>query len=150
MYKPIIGTLNHKLGKSDLSQDYGSDSDEVTSLDEANVLHSLVDITNESGDVLHAPVLDLDVPAFLVPSSTPGHSHLVIDVPMTWDDYDQLLNILADVGIIEEGYYRASDRRGYSSIRLPWVKKESPKAEKETQSETEKEVPSNDTLEDLF
>lgn len=150
MYKKIIGTLNHKLGKADLSQGYGVDSAEVTSLDEANVLHSLVDATNESGDVLHSPVLDLDVPAFLVPSSTPGHSHLVIDVPMTWDDYDQLLSVLAEVGIIEEGYYRASDRRGYSSIRLPWVKKEPSTAEKETQPEAEKEVPSDDTLEDLF
>lgn len=31
------------------------------------------------GSKLHAPILDIDVPVDLVPSTTPGHSHLYID-----------------------------------------------------------------------
>jgi hypothetical protein len=46
----------------------------------------------------HAPVLDIDVPAYLVPSSTPGHSHLYI-------------------------YVKASIRRRHTAVRVPWLKK---------------------------
>ena len=71
----------------------------------------------------HYPVIDLDVPAYLVPSSTPDHSHLFINVPLTWGDYQYLLQALAKVGIIEEGYAEASQKTGFSAVRLPWVKK---------------------------
>jgi hypothetical protein len=73
---------------------------------------------------LHAPVLDIDIPHTLVPSSTPGHSHLYLDVEMTWAQYERLLEVLADVGIIEKGYYLASQARGFTAARLPWIKKE--------------------------
>lgn len=39
----------------------------------------------------HAVLLDLDVPAYLVPSTTPGHSHLYIDVAVPKSDYFSLL-----------------------------------------------------------
>lgn len=73
---------------------------------------------------LHAPVIDIDVPHRLVPSTTPGHSHLYIDVPMEWEQFDAILEALADAGVVEEGYYRASMARGFSTVRLPHVKKE--------------------------
>lgn len=72
---------------------------------------------------LHRPVLDIDLPAVLIPSSTEGHFHLVIDKLIPWDSYLELLNVLADVGIIESGYVEACEDQGYSSVRLPWVKK---------------------------
>jgi hypothetical protein len=72
----------------------------------------------------HAPVLDIDVPAFLVPSSTPGHSHLYIDHPMTWDAYKALLKALSDAGIIEEGFYEASKGRGSTMVRRPGILKD--------------------------
>jgi len=50
----------------------------VTVEDGANVVSSL--LTNGN----HAPCIDLDVPAMLVPSSTPGHSHLYIDIEVPW------------------------------------------------------------------
>lgn len=71
----------------------------------------------------HAPVLDLDMPCTLVPSSTPDHYHLIIETAMSWRRYRGLLRALARAGIIERGYYRASIRRGYSAVRVPWVKK---------------------------
>lgn len=76
----------------------------------------------------HAPVLDIDVPAFLVPSSTPGHSHLYIDVPMSWRQYKRLLKAMSRANILERGYVKASVRRHHTSVRVPWVKKEMPNA----------------------
>ena len=72
---------------------------------------------------MHVPVLDIDVPHLLVDSSTPGHSHLYIDVPMSWWRYRMLLRQLAKCGIIEKGYYQASVRRKHTAVRLPWVDK---------------------------
>lgn len=73
---------------------------------------------------LHKPVLDLDIPAVLLPSSTEGHFHLYIDKEMSWKSYKKLLTVLAEVGIIEEGYLRASVARKHTAVRLPWIKKE--------------------------
>jgi hypothetical protein len=93
----------------------------VTELADADVISS--EIADNRGT--HTVMLDLDVPAKLVPSTTEGHSHLYIDVPIKWHDYTKLLQALADAGIIEEGYRSASLSRGRTSLRLPWVKKES-------------------------
>ena len=71
----------------------------------------------------HFPVLDLDVPAHLVPSSTSGHSHLYIDKLLSWDQYKELLTALAKAGIIEDGYAGASIARGHTAVRLPWKRK---------------------------
>lgn len=69
---------------------------------------------------MHAPALDLDVPHTLIPSSTPGHSHLYIDVPMSWWRYKRLLKALAKAGIIEKGFVKASIARGHTDLRVPW------------------------------
>ena len=84
----------------------------------------------EGDGPLHTVMLDLDVPARLIPSSTGGHYHLYIDVPMPWGKYKRLLKTLAHVGIIEPGYYKAACSRKATFLRLPWIKK--PKAAGET------------------
>ena len=71
----------------------------------------------------HRPILDLDLAAHVIPSSTKGHGHLYIDKELTWKQYQKLLNVLADLDIIEKGYRGASLARGYTAVRLPWVKK---------------------------
>lgn len=71
----------------------------------------------------HKPVLDIDMDCVLLESSTPGHHHLFIDKEMSWEDYCKLMDVMAEVGILEEGYVRASKHRKYSAARLPWVKK---------------------------
>ena len=86
--------------------------------DDAEVVSSL-----DLKTYLHRPVLDIDIPAALIPSSTPGHAHLYIDKPMTLTQYENLLWALVEAGIIEGGYANASSARGYTSVRLPWVKK---------------------------
>jgi len=83
----------------------------VTRIEDANLVSSFT----ERG--LHKPVIDLDVPARLVPSKTPGHFHLYIDVEMEWDDYSELLWALAKAGIVEQNYVAASNVAGMSFVR---------------------------------
>lgn len=84
----------------------------------ANVVSSVL-----KGTELHRPVLDIDIPAALIPSSTPGHSHLYIDRLLSWPQYEKLLAALADAGIIERGYYDTAVKRKATFVRLPWIKK---------------------------
>ena len=101
----------------------------VGSYDEANVLTSIIAPSETTWDALvgqHAPVLDLDFPCTLLDSTTPGHHHLVIDRPLTWDQLVILMDAMAVVGLLEVGYVAAAKRRGYTSIRLPWVRKMPP------------------------
>lgn len=98
---------------------YPDDCGEVlTTEEDANLVGSLL----ENGN--HAPVIDLDIPAQLIASSTPGHGHLYIDHELTWEQYKRLLLVLAEIGIIEYGYYHASIQKGMSHVRKPGVMKE--------------------------
>lgn len=72
---------------------------------------------------MHGPAIDIDVPIRAVESSTPGHFHLYIDVPMTWARYEKLLQALVDAGLVESGYLKVSLFRGGTHLRLPWVRK---------------------------
>lgn len=72
---------------------------------------------------LHWPVLDLDMPCHLIPSTTEGHFHLVIEHPIPWNEYKKLLTALADAGIIEQGYMKVAKKHGYTAIRRPGVRK---------------------------
>lgn len=91
----------------------------VNSIQEADM------IASSHPDGHQRPVLDLDFPAVLAPSTTPGHFHLYLDKPMSRTQYGNLLEALAEAEIIEPGYAAAAMRRGYSSARLPWVPKPS-------------------------
>jgi hypothetical protein len=69
---------------------------------------------------MHRPVLDIDFPARLVPSSTEGHFHLYLDgVLIPHDKYMYLLAALASCGIISEGYLKHSTERGGTAVRMP-------------------------------
>lgn len=72
---------------------------------------------------LHRPVLDLDMPCTLLPSSTPGHHHLLIDSPMPWSTYLDLLRALVAAGLVESGYVGAAEERGHTGVRVPWFRK---------------------------
>lgn len=108
------------------SVEYRNDPPEESTIGNAasNLVGSLVDDSHEDQDQwLHAPVIDLDFMAHLIPSSTPGNYHLYLDKTMPWKDYRLLLKCLAKVGIIEDGYAKASIKKGGSYVRLPGVKK---------------------------
>lgn len=72
-------------------------------------------------DVLHLPCIDIDHPIRVVPSETPGHHHLFIDVPMKWSAYRDLLWKLHHAGLVELGYVQAALRRGQTHVASkPW------------------------------
>ena len=108
---------------------------ETADLEQANLITSKVAgqpsddaFINLFGGVRHKVVLDIDLPVTVLPSTTPGHHHLFIDHEVDWDDYVHLLEALTACGLVEPGYAYASKERGYSCVRLPWVKKaETPK-----------------------
>lgn len=92
------------------------DSDDIT---EAHVI-----LSQDIDTSLHRPILDIDFPVHIEESSTPGHFHLYLDKPMPWPRYRRLLLALASAGVIEENYANVSDARGYTSVRLPWIRKD--------------------------
>jgi hypothetical protein len=96
-----------------------STDQEVVGVPEANILTS--DVPGKPG--IHKLALDIDLPAKLVPTTTPGHCHLYIDHEMPWEAYVKVIDALAEAGIIEKGYARASKIRGYTSVRPPWLPK---------------------------
>lgn len=63
-------------------------------------------------------------PAWLVPSSTEGHSHLYVYRHMPWEELLVVLRQFARGGVVEPGYARVSEKRGFTALRLPWIRKE--------------------------
>jgi len=92
---------------------------EPCGLPEANILTS--EAQGRPG--IHKFMIDIDLPLVAIPSSQPGHWHLYIDVDIEWERYVALLRALALAGVIEVGYARASIKRGYTSLRPPWLPK---------------------------
>lgn len=115
----------------------------------ANVTSSRIDVLSnftddpkearvrDGYDVLHAPVLDIDFPVVVIPSTTPGHFHLYIEKEVCWTDYSMLLDALAECGIIEKGYARASQERGAAYVRVPTAVKPSPDSPEPVAAEIE-------------
>lgn len=75
-------------------------------------------------DEYHYPILDLDFECELVPSSTPGHHHLYMAKLLPKKDMEKLVNVLAEVGILQTGIKNQWDREGHLVLRPPWITKE--------------------------
>jgi hypothetical protein len=72
----------------------------------------------------HAVLLDIDYPAYVVPSSTGGHNHIYLDVPDGLSDrqHRRLMKALGKAGVVEKEWAHAN-RHG-SALRPPWVTKD--------------------------
>lgn len=119
------------LAQVDFKQDYLNPAIEQDNIEHANVATSLVDRLGSSHisegraiRQMHKVLLDIDMPVHAEKSTTPGHSHLFIDKEITWEQYLDIIKAFARAGIVEVGYLQACQDRGYSAVRLPWVKKE--------------------------
>jgi hypothetical protein len=88
------------------------DNGDVKSEAEANL------VCSDVGHGRHKPVIDIDLPCTLVESS-PGKHHLYIDAEVEHSVYFAMLDAMARAGVVEEGYAKASLRRGYSAVRHP-------------------------------
>ena len=71
----------------------------------------------------HGLLIDLDVAAWLIPSSTAGHGHLYVDLDLDERDLWEFLEAAAKIGLVEDGYVSACRSRGMTSVRAPWVRK---------------------------
>jgi hypothetical protein len=87
--------------------------------DQANLVSSNI----KGKPLYHLPVLDIDLPAALVPSSQKDHYHLYIEKEVEEGSYFRLLDALAECGIIEKGYADASKAKGGTFVRVPGVTK---------------------------
>lgn len=108
--------------KETFSDGYGNDSEEykeVSDVSDAKLYSSEVKGTDK-----HAPVLDIDLPARLVPSSSPEHYHLYIEQLLSWRKYKKLLKAMSDAGIVESAYVKESINRGATFVRTPNTKKD--------------------------
>jgi hypothetical protein len=130
-----MSSLLSLLGKLDLRKitQWSEDSDDgffdegkPADIQDANVVRSVDGFYGGRHHVL----LDLDREAHLIPSSTPGHSHLYVDLGIgaSQEAYFRFLDAAAEIGLIERGYANASKCKGGSYLRLPWVKKGAPSA----------------------
>lgn len=97
------------------------DALEEAPLDQANLVVSRF---AGGGIETHALLLDLDVEHEYWESSTPGHGHLLVNLKLTRQEWQRVMQVLRDVGVISPGYHDHSQRRGFASLRLPWIKKE--------------------------
>lgn len=85
-------------------------------------------ISSQCDNGKHAPVIDIDFPIAVYPSSQLGHYHLYIEKEITWTQYTRILKALNSAGIIEDGYLKASLERGYTAVRpVGVVKVDAPK-----------------------
>lgn len=106
-----------ELNESDHDVILDLEDRKVCEVEEANVVSSLCK------DGLHSPVIDIDLPCRLVPSTSEEHYHLYIEKKLNDEQYFKLLSVMAEVGIISDYYLKASQARGQTFCRLPWIKK---------------------------
>lgn len=107
-----------EMDDPEIPENYAKDSRyEVQDLRDANLVSSEVD------DIWHMPVLDIDFPAHLEPSSTPGHYHLYLNQKVSWEQYKKLLDVMGEIGLLEPGFVKLSKQRGATYVRKPGHKK---------------------------
>lgn len=114
-----------EVDEEEMEGDYDSSrNDKLAEVPEAaHVVGSSLAKRDPDEEQHHRLLLDLDHPALLLDSSTPGHHHLYVDVEIEQEAWEKLIRALSEAGVIEEGYAEASLERGHTDLRLPWVKK---------------------------
>lgn len=113
--------------KVDWATDYAENRDEEDDIAADNRVPAnsmaQTEVFGSKYDDVHIVQLDLDIQAALIPSSTEGNFHLVLNHHLEWDDYKRFLKVCAEVGIINQGYYTFAVARGETYLRAPWVTK---------------------------
>lgn len=104
-------------------------ADPIDWCDEENgtLVTSILELPDPFGDNLdHMPIIDLDGPHAYVASTTGGHGHLYVNQAVSFDGLVEILTVLAKYGIVQDGYLRATQARGYSAARVPGFTKAKP------------------------
>ncbi|QCG77796.1 hypothetical protein QLQ77_gp50 [Gordonia phage Reyja] len=108
---------DYELGDYD---DPPTPDERTTDITKASLITSAIVDDNGKSTGKHKLVIDLDVDAVLIPSTQPGHHHLIVDVEIDQPRYFGLLWKLAQAGIVEPGYVQASSNRSCTRLRTPW------------------------------
>lgn len=103
--------------------DFANYEDERSLTEDISMANVITSVVAGTDGKMHKVVIDVDLPATLLPSSTSGHHHLFIDREIPWEAYVNLLDAFVAAGIVEPGYVEASRIRGHTAVRLPWVRK---------------------------
>lgn len=93
--------------------DLHDDRHRVEKRSNANLVSS---VTREG---MQVPIIDLDYPHAYIPSASPGHGHLYLNVPISRWRWWVLMIGLRVGGVIEKGFFVWSLRRGGNFTRLP-------------------------------
>jgi hypothetical protein len=80
-------------------------------------------VSSITTDGKQMPILDLDFPHRVGPSTNPGHSHLYLDVEMSNWQWFWFMFGLWQGGVIELGFFVWSIRRGGNFVRIPGTQK---------------------------
>lgn len=125
-------------GERDGESEYLRDPDDFQRKETRSLARATLASSGMPHTGMHYPMLDLDHHVEVYASSTPGNHHLYIGTPLPWDDYLKVLRAFAEVGLIQQGYLGASAERGYTSLRLPWVRKQESRASQDYRFDYEK------------
>lgn len=83
---------------------------------------NLISSENEHG--YHHLMLDLDREHWYTESTSEGHGHLVIRTSLRIDQLQEIVDVLAKHGILENGIKRQADERGCLTLRMPGMRKD--------------------------
>lgn len=123
--------LHRRVAKTRFGQGHSGDgsnfnrADPNVPMSEANLVTSIWD-GSESDDpttTTHMPVFDFDLPIAVWPSSTPDHYHLFINKEISWTDYEKLLKVMKEVGLLDANWVDYTLQRRYGNLRLPNIRK---------------------------
>jgi hypothetical protein len=80
-------------------------------------------VSSKTTDGKHLPIIDLDFDHAYVKSTTGDHGHLFLNTPISTFRWVVLMLALRLAGVIEQGYFLWSLRRGHNQVRLPGIEK---------------------------
>lgn len=112
---PYVGHL--KYYKVIGSKTDGLSETEPSLIKDAELLGSLTSMG------YHYPNIDFDFPCVLTKSTTPGHYHFNIQVPMTWKNYYRLLKAMEKAGLVQKRWLDAAKKNKQTMVFLPNKKK---------------------------
>lgn len=87
-------------------------------------------VSSRTWDGRQMPILDLDFDHLVVESTSEGHHHLFINVPMSQLKWAVLMLVLWWAGVLEMGNVVWSLRRGANFVRVPGLTKSEEEAAK--------------------
>jgi hypothetical protein len=122
LMKKAVSMIGRKFYKATLNE-----TDYEVKPDEADINNgNLIGSATQQGT--HAPVFDLDFPAYLLPSSSPGKFHLYLEKEISWESYLDILESMVNAGLLEPGWVDSGITNGAMLLRPPGVFKENVKS----------------------